>query len=113
MLYEVITLEHLVAERVWQELSKALMEDKPSLFFTSLRESGALKVLFPDIDRLFGVPQVPKWHPEIDTGIHVMMVLDQAARLSNDLDVRFASLCHDLGKGTTPADILPSHHGLV
>lgn len=104
-------LAHLVAERVWQELSKALMSDKPSLFFTALRPSGALKVLFPDVDRLFGVPQHKKWHPEIDTGVHVMMVLDQAARLSQDIDVRFASLCHDLGKGTTPADILPGHKG--
>lgn len=104
-------LTHLVAERVWQELQLALMSDTPSLFFTCLRDIKALAVLFPEVDRLFGVPQHPKWHPEIDTGVHVMMVLDQAARLSKDLVVRFAALCHDLGKGTTPADILPSHHG--
>lgn len=104
-------LEFLVAERVWQELSKALMTDRPSLFFTTLREVGALDSLFPDIERLFGVPQNPKWHPEVDTGVHVMMVLDQAARLSDDVSVRFAALCHDLGKGLTPADILPAHKG--
>lgn len=104
-------LEFLVPERVWQELSKALLTEQPSLFFTSLREVGALQTLFPDVARLFGVPQNPKWHPEIDTGIHVMMVLDQAARLSEDLSVRFAALCHDLGKGLTPEDILPGHKG--
>lgn len=104
-------LDHLVSERVWQELYKALQSDKPSLFFTALREVGALKVLFPEVDRLFGVPQHPKWHPEVDTGIHVMMVIDQSARLTNDVAVRFAALCHDLGKGLTPADILPSHKG--
>jgi tRNA nucleotidyltransferase (CCA-adding enzyme) len=104
-------LEHLVAERVWQELEKALATPRPSLFFMALREVGALPVIFPEIDRLFGVPQVPKWHPEIDTGVHVMLVLDQAAKLSKEITVRFAALCHDLGKGTTPADILPQHIG--
>jgi tRNA nucleotidyltransferase (CCA-adding enzyme) len=104
-------LAHLVSERVWQELAKALATDKPSLFFTTLREVGALKELFPDVDRLFGVPQVKKWHPEIDTGVHVMMVIDQAAKISEDIAVRFAALCHDLGKGTTPADVLPQHIG--
>lgn len=104
-------LEHLVPERVWQELNKALQTPQPSLFFTSLRDAGALQTLFPDVDRLFGVPQVPKWHPEIDTGVHVMMVIDQAAKLSRDPAVVFAALCHDLGKGTTPADVLPQHIG--
>jgi len=104
-------LDHLVSERVWQELVKALATDKPSLFFMALRGTGALASIFPEIDRLFGVPQVPKWHPEIDTGIHVMMVLDQAAKLSDEITVRFAALCHDLGKGTTPADVLPQHIG--
>ncbi len=104
-------LDYLVPERVWQELYKALQSDQPSLFFTSLREVGALEILFPEVDRLFGVPQIAKWHPEVDTGVHVMMVIDQSARLSDDVEVRFAALCHDLGKGVTPADILPSHKG--
>ena len=104
-------LDHLVPERVWQELTKALATNQPSLFFMALRDAGALATLFPEIDRLFGVPQVKKWHPEIDTGIHVMMVIDQAAKLSDNITVRFAALCHDLGKGTTPADILPHHYG--
>ncbi|NOQ80942.1 MAG: multifunctional CCA addition/repair protein [Methylophaga sp.] len=104
-------LDHLVPERVWQELEKALATDQPSLFFMALRDTGALATLFPEVDRLFGIPQVPKWHPEIDTGIHVMMVLDQAAKLSDEITVRFAALCHDLGKGTTPVDVLPQHIG--
>lgn len=104
-------LAYLVPERVWQELYKALQSDKPSQFFTSLREVGALETLFPEVDRLFGVPQIAKWHPEVDTGVHVMMVIDQSARLTDDVSVRFAALCHDLGKGVTPADILPSHKG--
>ncbi len=83
-------LEHLVAERVWQELEKALLSRQPSLFFICLKEVGALKTLFPEIDRLFGVPQISQWHPEVDTGVHVMLVLDQAARLTDDLAVRFA-----------------------
>lgn len=102
-------LDHLVPERVWQELEKALSSQKPSLFFLALRDTGALKCIFPEVDRLFGVPQVPKWHPEIDTGIHAMLVIDQAAKLSKSIDVRFAALCHDLGKGTTPSEILPQH----
>ncbi len=101
----------LVAERVWQELVKALSEKTPSRFFEVLRECGALAAILPEINNLFGVPQPEKWHPEIDTGIHTMMVLEQAAKLSNAPEVRFAALTHDLGKATTPANILPSHHG--
>ncbi len=104
-------VDALVPERVWQEMGKALAEDRPSVFFGVLRECGALARLLPELDRLWGVPQPAKWHPEIDTGVHVMMVLDMAARLSPLTEVRFAALCHDLGKGTTPAQILPSHHG--
>ncbi|MBU0499649.1 MAG: multifunctional CCA addition/repair protein [Gammaproteobacteria bacterium] len=101
----------LVPERVWQELVKVLAEETPSGFFEALRDCGSLRIVFPEIDRLFGVPQPAAQHPEIDTGIHSLMVLDQAARLSPDPRVRFAALCHDLGKGQTPAQILPSHHG--
>lgn len=104
-------LHHLVAERIWQELSKALATETPSLFFYALREVGALAQLFPEIDNLFGVPQDPKWHPEVDTGEHVMRVLDQSALLTEDLAVRFSALCHDLGKAETPTKILPSHKG--
>ncbi|HSP01656.1 MAG TPA: multifunctional CCA addition/repair protein [Thioalkalivibrio sp.] len=104
-------VDALVPERVWQEMQRALGEASPATFFQVLRDCGALKVLFPEIERLFGVPQPPRYHPEIDTGIHTLMVLTQSARLSDDPVVRFAALTHDLGKGTTPADILPSHHG--
>lgn len=104
-------VDALVPERVWQELVKALAEPKPSRFFDVLRESGALARLFPELERLFGVPQSTQWHPEIDTGIHSMMVLDMAARLSPDPQVAFAALTHDLGKGTTSPEILPSHKG--
>ncbi len=99
----------LVAERIWQEMRRALGEDRPAVFIQVLRDCGALAVLFPEIDRLFGVPQPEKHHPEVDTGIHTLMVLEQAARLSADVRVRFAALLHDLGKGTTPADQLPRH----
>jgi len=101
----------LVAERVWQETEKALREPAASAFFRILRDCGALKVIFPEIDALFGVPQPVQWHPEIDTGTHVLMVLDQAAVLSADSKVRFAALVHDLGKGTTPHEEWPSHRG--
>lgn len=101
----------LVPERVWAETARALGEDKPSVYFEVLRECGALQVLFPELERLWGVPQTAKWHPEIDTGVHVMMVVDMAAALTDDVAVRFAALTHDLGKGETPADILPAHHG--
>lgn len=102
-------VDALVPERVWQELYKALGEDSPSTFFEVLRSCGALKRLFPEIDRLWGVPQPEQWHPEIDTGVHTMMVLDAAARISNDRNVRFAALTHDLGKGTTPESEWPRH----
>ena len=101
----------LVAERVWAELDQALADDYPQRFFDVLRECGALAIIFPEIDRLFGVPQTKKYHPEIDTGVHTMMVLQQAVKLSKDTRIRFAALVHDLGKGTTPVEILPSHHG--
>jgi tRNA nucleotidyltransferase (CCA-adding enzyme) len=104
-------VDALVPERVWQELEKALSEPKPSRFFEVLRDCGALARLFAEVENLFGVPQPAKWHPEIDTGVHTMMVLDMAARLSQDSAVRFAALTHDLGKGTTPKTILPSHKG--
>ena len=104
-------VDHLVPERVWQELSKGLMEAQPSRMFEVLRSCGALQRLLPELDRLWGVPQSPEHHPEIDTGIHVMMVLDRAAALHAPLEVRFACLVHDLGKGSTPADVLPRHIG--
>lgn len=104
-------VDHLVPERVWQELSRGLMEVQPSRMFTVLRACGALKRLLPEVERLWGVPQRPDYHPEIDTGVHLMMVLDMAARLNAPLTVRFACLGHDLGKGTTPVDMLPRHIG--
>jgi tRNA nucleotidyltransferase (CCA-adding enzyme) len=104
-------VDALVPERVWQETLKALNCERPSIYFEVLRECGALKKVFPELERLWGVPQPAKWHPEIDTGVHVMMVLDQAARLSKEATVRYAALTHDLGKGTTPTDILPHHYG--
>src|SRR3990172_3021790 len=104
-------VDHLVAERVWQELAKGLMENRPSRMFEVLRECGALARLLPEVDALFGVPQRADYHPEIDTGIHTMMVIDQSARRDFSLPVRFAALTHDLGKAETPADILPRHLG--
>jgi tRNA nucleotidyltransferase (CCA-adding enzyme) len=104
-------VDALVPERVWQELSKGLMEPKPSRMFEVLRACGALKKILPELDRLWGVPQPPQHHPEIDTGIHVMMVVDEAASQGYSLPVRFAALTHDLGKGTTPKDMLPRHIG--
>jgi tRNA nucleotidyltransferase (CCA-adding enzyme) len=101
----------LVPDRVWKETEAALAGPNPKLYFEALRSCGALRVVFPEVDRLFGVPQPEKWHPEIDTGLHTMMVLEQSETLSDDIEVRFAALVHDLGKGTTnPAD-LPSHPG--
>jgi tRNA nucleotidyltransferase (CCA-adding enzyme) len=104
-------VDHLVPERVWQELSRGLMEQRPSRMFEVLRGCGALQRLLPEVDRLWGVPQRAEYHPEVDTGVHLMMVLDMSARLQASLPVRFACLCHDLGKGTTPLDQLPRHIG--
>ena len=101
----------LVPERVWQELARGLMEERPSRMLEVLRDCGALQKLLPEVAKLWGVPQRAEYHPEIDTGIHLMMVLDMAAQLQAPLPVRFACLCHDLGKGTTPKDVLPKHIG--
>ncbi len=104
-------VDALVPERVWQELSCGLMETTPSRMFAVLRECGALCKLLPELDALWGVPQRADYHPEIDTGVHVMLVIDMAARLAAPLPARFAALTHDLGKGMTPAELLPRHHG--
>ncbi|MDR0588393.1 MAG: multifunctional CCA addition/repair protein [Burkholderiales bacterium] len=114
-------LETLPAERLWQETAKALMSQKPARYLQVLRECGALSRLMPEVDALYGVPQKPEYHPEIDTGLHVEAVLNAAARFASataenpdplfDLPVRYALLCHDLGKAATPAALLPSHHG--
>ena len=104
-------VDALVPERVWQEMARGLMEAKPSRMFELLRACGALARLLPEVDRLWGVPQRAEYHPEVDTGVHLMMVLDMSARLDAPLPTRFACLTHDLGKGTTPADVLPRHIG--
>ena len=104
-------VDALVAERVWQELSRGLMERAPARMFEVLRSVGALARLLPEVDALFGVPQPPQHHPEIDTGVHTLMVLDRCAATAQPLPVRYACLVHDLGKGTTPADVLPRHIG--
>ena len=104
-------VDALVPERVWAECERALASPAPVRFFETLRDTGALEVLFPELARLFGVPQPPRYHPEIDSGIHTFMVLEQATRLSADPKVRFAALVHDLGKADTPAEILPGHRG--
>ncbi|MET4579842.1 multifunctional CCA addition/repair protein [Ottowia thiooxydans] len=104
-------VDHLVAERVWQELSRGLMESHPERMFEVLRECGALRVILPEVDRLWGVPQRAEYHPEVDTGVHLMLVMQMSARLQASLPVRYACLTHDLGKGTTPADVLPRHIG--
>jgi len=101
----------LVPERVWVETERALGEDTPAVYFEVLRACGALAEVFPEVDALFGVPQPPKWHPEIDTGVHTLQVLDVAASLSRDTTVRFAALVHDVGKALTPRDQWPSHFG--
>ena len=104
-------VDALVAERVWQELSRGLMERAPARMFEVLRSVGALARLIPELDALFGVPQPPQHHPEVDTGVHTLMVLDRCAATAQPLPVRWACLVHDLGKGTTPADVLPRHIG--
>ncbi len=104
-------VDALVPERVWQELARGLMSPQPSRMFDVLRACGSLPILLPEVDRLWGVPQRAEYHPEVDTGVHLMMVLDMAARLQAPLPVRFACLGHDLGKGTTPPDMLPRHIG--
>ncbi len=104
-------VDALVAERVWQELARGLMERKPSRFFETLRSCGALAKILPEVDALFGIPQPEKYHPEIDCGIHTMLVVDDAAQHDYPLEVRFAALTHDLGKATTPKDVLPRHIG--
>jgi len=104
-------VDALVSERVWQELAKGLMAARPSRMLQVLRDCGALKKLLPEVDRLYGVPQPAEHHPEIDTGVHLEMVLDETARVHAPLDVRIAALCHDLGKGTTAKELLPRHIG--
>lgn len=104
-------VDALVPERVWQETQSALTEAHPEQFFQVLRACGALEILFPELDRLFGIPQNPQWHPEIDCGEHTLLVLQQACQLSSAPEIRFAALTHDLGKGLTPQTDLPSHPG--
>ncbi len=104
-------VDALVPERVWQELSRGLMEQKPSRMLQVLRGCGALGRIVPELDRLWGVPQPAQWHPEVDTGIHMEQVADYAASQGYELPVRFAALLHDLGKGVTPSDTWPAHHG--
>jgi tRNA nucleotidyltransferase (CCA-adding enzyme) len=114
LMQEMVTageVDELVAERVWQELAKGLMERKPSRMFNVMRECGALKKILPELDKLWGVPQPAQHHPEVDTGVHVMLVIDYAASQDFNLPVRFAALMHDLGKGATPSNVLPQHIG--
>lgn len=101
----------LTPERVWKETERALLTRNPQVYFQVLRDCGALKSLFPEVDALFGIPAPVKWHPEIDTGIHTLMTMSMAAQLSEDIAVRFATLCHDMGKALTPCELWPSHHG--
>ncbi|MCA3219853.1 MAG: multifunctional CCA addition/repair protein [Burkholderiales bacterium] len=103
-------VDALVPERVWQELARGLMEDAPARMLTVLRDCGALERLLPELDRLWGVPQRADYHPEVDTGMHMLLVIDMSARLRAALPARWAALLHDLGKGTTPAEVLPKHH---
>ena len=102
-------VDYLVAERSWKELSRALLERHPMAFIQTLRDCGALERIMPEVDKLFGIPQRAEYHPEVDTGLHILLALEQACKLSDDLTVRFATLVHDLGKGETPVDVLPKH----
>jgi tRNA nucleotidyltransferase (CCA-adding enzyme) len=104
-------VDALVPERVWQETERALGETRPDVFFETLRDCGALAKIFPEIDALYGIPQPPRWHPEIDTGVHVMLVVRYAARIGAPTIVRFGALMHDLGKALSPPAKWPSHHG--
>ncbi len=104
-------VDQLVPERVWQETARALMEANPAAFFELLRDCGALVRLFPELDALFGVPQPPQHHPEVDSGLHTLMALNQSAQVQAPLAVRYAVLCHDFGKALTPKHLLPKHHG--
>lgn len=104
-------LNTLSSERVWLETAKALNTESPAAYFSLLQQCGALQALMPELAALWGIPQPAQWHPEIDTGIHTLLVLEQAAKLSDKLEIRFASLVHDLGKGVTPTELLPAHHG--
>jgi tRNA nucleotidyltransferase (CCA-adding enzyme) len=104
-------VDHLVPERVWQELARGLMEARPSLMIEALRACGALARILPEVDALFGVPQPPEYHPEVDTGLHILLVIDYAASRRFTLPVRFAALTHDLGKGQTPKELWPRHLG--
>ncbi|MFT4939799.1 MAG: tRNA nucleotidyltransferase (CCA-adding enzyme) [Paraglaciecola sp.] len=104
-------LAYLTAERVWKETSRSLLEDNPEVYIETLRECGALAVWFPELNKLWGIPNPPKWHPEIDTGVHTIMVLQQAVKLSKKLTIRYAALVHDLGKGLTDPEQWPSHKG--
>src|SRR6185312_13462157 len=104
-------VDALVPERVWQETERALGETRPDVFFETLRSCGALAKIFPELDALYGVPQPPQWHPEVDTGVHVMLVVRYAASVGAPTVVRFAALVHDLGKALSPAEKWPSHHG--
>lgn len=104
-------LAFLTPERVWKETEKALVTRSPQVYFQVLRDCGALAVLFPEIDNLYGVPAPAQWHPEIDSGVHTLMTLMIAARLTPEIDVRFATLCHDVGKALTPPELWPRHHG--
>ena len=104
-------LNSLTPERIWKETERALTERSPEVYFEVLHETGALECFFPELERLWGIPNPPQWHPEIDSGVHTMMVLHRAAVLTEEVAIRFAALCHDLGKGVTPVAEWPSHRG--